>query len=332
MKQALLVFVVVATLFSQGSDAINFLDDTLFVEQKPVYNPVLTTSLSIIPGGGQFATKHWGKGVLHLGLNSIFWSQAIINYQGLEHYSNGISYSDTLNSVQTDLDSIEAQYDLVYSDTTLDSTTQHDSLLVLGKDLLSTQYTYGKIRIDQTWEKRSTQNWFIWAGSMYLWNLMDGYGVANTFEGNTKPSPRRAALLSAIPFSGAGQWYNGSPFKAGLVTATQISFFASAINFSVLRREIEEEGVTMAELARSKADGVDTLFITSQQVDGWRTDYKKAGSIRTQFIWYGVIFYLYGIVDAYVDASLYGFNRKFDITGGYTPGKNEFAFAFSMKF
>ena len=332
IRVVILLAILSTSLFAQNVRTIDFLNDTLAREIPPTHNPFLTTSLSIIPGGGQFATKNWLKGTLMLGLNGVFWSQAVINYMDLDEYRTGITYADTLGSIGRERDSLNLVFEDIMADTLLDTTAQADSLMVIGTELIASHHSYGQIKIDETWEKRATQNWFIWAGSMYLWNLMDGYGSANTFQGSQKPSPRRAALLSAIPFSGAGQWYNGSPFKAGLVMSTQVGFFVSAINFSVLRHEIEDEGLAVVHTARNLIDGGDTLYLSDSQRDVWRDDYNKAGSIRTQFLWYGVIFYIYGIVDAYVDASLYGFNRKFDITGGYTPGKNEFAMAFTMKF
>ena len=332
MKPLLITLVLIVGISFADSISFDHLDDTVAELSLPTYNPVLTTSLSLVPGLGQYATRHGGKGTLFLGVNALFWSQAIIKYQAIDAYTRSITYTDTLASLKTEIDSVEIDYWAIYHDTLLDSLVREDALDTVGSSLMGLESSYGLIEINQMHKKASTQNWFIWAGSMYMWNLIDGYGVSNHMRVSTKRTPRKAAFLSAIPFTGAGQWYNGDPFKAGLVSASQIGFFVSAINFSLLRRDIERRGVGIYDYADMLMPDGSTRLVGSINRDAWQSQYKKVGDIRTQFLWYGFIFYMYGIVDAYVDAHLSDFNEKFDITGGYTPWDKKMAFTFSMKF
>ena len=107
-------------------------------------------------------------------------------------------------------------------------------------------------------------------------------------------SPGLAMLLSGI-VPGAGQVYNHSYWKAPIVLGLGV-YFAS--EFFANNRN---------------ADGYRQLYLASLQVSAQgnssyldlREFYKNQ---RDAFAWYFFILYVLNIVDAYVDASLYGFD------------------------
>jgi hypothetical protein len=159
-----------------------------------------------------------------------------------------------------------------------------------------------------------------------IWNILDAAGTSNVILGAENPNPKRAMALSAIPFSGAGQFYNGEWFKAGLVIATQTMFVFSGVQYQYLMKKSQD---FPAQLSR---DSTFQDIPKNLRTDAWRNRYSDAAQRRTMFFWYAVIFYIYGMTDAYVDASLYRFEKRFDISAGFLSKDNEIAFNFVWKF
>lgn len=107
-------------------------------------------------------------------------------------------------------------------------------------------------------------------------------------------SPGLAMLLSAA-LPGAGQVYNESYWKAPLVAGLGVYFISEFLDNN---RRTEE----------NRAKYVESLVTSPAEAPGYRTlrDFYK--DQRDAFVWYFVILYVLNIVDAYVDASLYGFD------------------------
>jgi hypothetical protein len=105
-------------------------------------------------------------------------------------------------------------------------------------------------------------------------------------------SPGLAMLCSAI-VPGAGQVYNESYWKAPLVLGLGIYFAAG-----FFRDNRSAENYRQLYLA-SQASGGNAVYRQFR-------DYYK--NLRDANAWYFVIVYVLNIVDAYVDASLYGFD------------------------
>jgi hypothetical protein len=101
-----------------------------------------------------------------------------------------------------------------------------------------------------------------------------------------------AMLFSAL-LPGAGQVYNESYWKAPLVLGIGVYFAAQFIRYN------------------RSADDYRQLYLASLPSGGniayqrLRDDYKD---LRDANAWYFLILYVLNIVDAYVDASLYGFD------------------------
>jgi hypothetical protein len=107
-------------------------------------------------------------------------------------------------------------------------------------------------------------------------------------------SPGTAMLLSGV-LPGAGQVYNQSYWKAPIVLGFGIYFVAE---FFTNNKHAEE--YRQLYLASLENGGTGS----SAYLKG-REDYKNQ---RDAYGWYFFILYVLNIVDAYVDASLYGFD------------------------
>jgi hypothetical protein len=163
-------------------------------------------------------------------------------------------------------------------------------------------------------------------GAIGVWNLLDAAGISKRVSGVENPNPRAAMALSAIPFTGAGQFYNGDWFKAGLVIASQTAFVFGGVQFQTLMNKSQKY---VEELS---ADSSFQYLDKRYRIDEWRNRYNDASRRRTTFFWYAVISYIYGMTDAYVDAALHNFEKRFDISAGFDPMENELALGIVFKF
>ena len=302
-----LLLIFITLIYSNSFDQL--VDKEVDTTQK-MYNPAITTSLSIIPGGGQFYTKHLTKGFIFLGMETIMGSQSVLRWRW---YHNAI---ETHSIAKFQYDSLTSELKNNPNISPTDSILWASSLHY--KEI--TDYDIEKNRI-------SFINWSAWFGGIYVWNLLDGYGVSNKFKGAENPEPRRATLLSAIPFTGAGQFYNGNMFKGAMISVVEIGCMFSAINFQRLMNSAEKYESDLKALP-------DSLYYktpyTSQQE--WRGRYDTAARSRTMFMWYGVMFYLYGIIDAMVDANLHDFDSHFKIMSGVDPIDQKISFQLTKNF
>jgi len=102
------------------------------------------------------------------------------------------------------------------------------------------------------------------------------------------------AMLCSAMLPGAGQVYNESYWKAPLVLGLGVYFAAEFL------------------LYNRYADDYRQLYLASLPGDPKAATYRKLRedykNLRDANAWYFVILYVLNIVDAYVDASLYGFD------------------------
>lgn len=309
MGSRLVLMLLFLTVFVHAEEkrSISRIVDT--VEVVPPSNKKLgaTIALSIIPGGGQIYQGDYIHGGLFLGFEALFGTIAINRWQ---------TYHNRLNQA----DSIRFNFNTMMSASTVDTNAALDTLFSLHKK-----------EYDALSMKMLHRNYSAWFTGLYVWNMFDAFGYSGIVRGVEKPRPRRAAALSAIPFLGLGQLYNGRRYKAGLVWAMQIGCFTSAINFQRLMNESQDREAIMKEHLLYSSDAV-SLSKTGSMERYWESSYESATRSRTMFMWYGVIFYFYGIIDAYVDAHLHGFERKFDIVGGFNPFKEEVQLSLTYDF
>jgi len=263
---------------------------------KKIYNPVFTASLSLVPGGGQLATKNFAKGFLFLG------TEGIIGWISVRGW---VDYHESFDKIYLSRDSLNA------------AKYKNADTAYWANAVALAEY-------DNLFEKVRYYNASALFGAIGIWNILDAVGVSNAVKGAQNPNPRKAMALSAIPFSGAGQFYNGEWFKAGLVIATQTAFVFGGTQFQYLMYKSQKY---VEDLNRNREEN------SSPRIDNnWRNNYENAARRRTMFFWYSIIFYMYGMTDAYVDASLSNFEKKFDISASFSPIENEIAFGFVFKF
>lgn len=311
MRVLLLVLSIICFTFAEESTFDQLLDP-LVEDTIPLYNPAVTGALSLVPGGGQIYTKSFTKGGLFLGTELLLGGIAYDRWQ---------KFHDAYDPIY------EAQEELrLFTDSIvgIDSLTRGDTVTYLKKwDFVNKrEFAVEERRIEY-------YNYATWFGGVYLWNLIDGVGSSNLFKGTENPTPRRAALLSAIPFTGAGQFYNGSFFKGAMVSVVEIGCMLSAINFQRLQNSAEDYGDMLGQELPDSGNYDQDLV---NELKYWEDQFKSLQKRKTRFMWYGVFFYLYGIADAAVDAHLHSFERNFDISGNVDLVNDEFTLSFSGEF
>jgi TM2 domain-containing membrane protein YozV len=134
-----------------------------------------------------------------------------------------------------------------------------------------------------------------------------------------RKSPTTAVLLSAI-IPGAGQFYNESywkiPIIGGLVGYFGYEYFR---NNNLYKDYKSQYAASQTELNPNGDFGLKTL----------REFYRDQ---RDDFVWYFLIVYVVGLVDAYVDAHLFDFDVSEDkFTKNGTRGK-EYRLKFKLDF
>ena len=285
-----LIVVVFADCFAVEKSIISEIPQK---DDKEIYNPFLTASLSLVPGGGQIYTKRFAKGFLFLA------SEGIIGWISLNYWKDYHESFDGIYSLRKQLNSENA-----IEIKNRSKLAEYDNLLI-------------KVRY---------YNASALFGAVGIWNLIDAVGASNIVSGVENPSPRKAMALSAIPFSGAGQFYNGEWFKAGLVIATQTAFVFGGVQYQYLMKKSQDYAKNLAK------DSSFQSIPREERFNSWQSRYREASKRRTMFFWYSIIFYIYGITDAYVDASLHKFENKFNISADFSPRENEVALGFTFRF
>ncbi|ERP31554.1 DUF5683 domain-containing protein [Chitinivibrio alkaliphilus] len=241
-----------------------------------------------IPGAVRFSRQDPLRGALQASLFTGF-STATIARRQIYH---------------AQYDSVDLRKEAYYELTDIHETSSYRRITYFN-DLLAEEYSLER-------ERRRYYNYALWAGGVFAWSLFDGIAVEqNLFDDRSTPrEPRRALRLSLIPFLGLGQLYNGESYKAGFVWTTQIGCAFSAIQLGAASRDAEDA------MKRVHAHGeYDNLTEREKEefTSFWEDRYDRAQRERTMFLWYGVVAYLYGVFDAYIDAHLSNFNTPFSL-------------------
>jgi TM2 domain-containing membrane protein YozV len=295
---AILLTTILVNCFATDKSVLS---QTPTKDDKETYNSFFTASLSLIPGGSQIYTKHFTRGFLFLA------SEGITGWISLNYYKDYHKSFNGIYLLNNELNTLKTQ----------DFSARDTMILATRKKIAEYDNLLKKVRF---------HNAFGLFAGIGFWNIIDAIGISSGIEGAQHPNPSRAMALSAIPFSGAGQFYNGEQFKAGLVIAAQTSFVFGGIQYHYLMKKSQNY---VSNLSR------DTTFQEipkDDRLNAWQSRYNDATKRRTMFFWYSVIFYIYGMTDAYVDAYLSKFEKKFDITADYSPIRNEASFGLTWKF
>ena len=108
-------------------------------------------------------------------------------------------------------------------------------------------------------------------------------GEAHPDTSNSIKSPKKAAS-SALAFPGGGQLYNGKIFKAGLILAGEVIAIVNWHNNSQLYSSYDADNDAEYPLPKHR-------YLEKRNKSVW---------------WFGFI-YIYGLIDAIVDAHLHSF-------------------------
>jgi TM2 domain-containing membrane protein YozV len=275
-------------------------------------SPVVAASLSlVIPGAGQFYTGHYVKGSLILATEAIFGAFTYDRYQffTLQRDAAGI-FSDSLNVHRNAI------------------TITIDTVAIAGRDSIryDTAFTgvhydmeYQYARFIETRSRNQFHQSLMWGLSFYYLNVLDALKNTGYFDNNESRNPAKATLLSAVPFLGLGQLYNGELSKAGLMFMAQLSVAYMAFNNNSLM------GICVTNIKKiEKAGTPESRDADASRLNNlWNSAYNDAFKSRNTYIWYSVLLYVYGIVDAIVDAHLHDLLAKMQLEPDLVPGQGQ---------
>ena len=134
-----------------------------------------------------------------------------------------------------------------------------------------------------------------------------------TVEDTLARSPGGASVRSLV-FPGWGQLYNDRPLKALLFLvgdATMLTLFF--VNNGKVQDIDDQRSVIDRQLNTDPFLSPETERILEGQYTSLTSDLDLALNERNLFGWLFVIVHLSGVIDAYVDAHLFGFDDKVDL-------------------
>lgn len=267
--------------------------------RKPKTHPLkkIVGLSAVLPGAGQMRTGKITRGAMFMSAEIIFplfiWDR-----------------SKTVKLYHNRLDSIQSLI-----------TTYRDSLDYYGKQgniikyqesfyqMQNSKVEYNLYEYDRHLARLSVAHLSSWAVGIYLWNLADATHQTKQFYNDNSRSPRKAALLSAIPVLGLGQMYNGSYAKAGFIWTFQGALGIISMNYSRMMGKCVREKREVQAIPPTHIDEASR----SLHIAGWENRYNEARQRRNQFLWYFTLLYAYGIFDATVDAHLHDSRVKMQL-------------------
>jgi hypothetical protein len=243
-------------------------------QQLKKWNPIYTGAYSaVIPGAGQVYTGHYLMGGSFLAMEVITASIARFWFT---------TYEERLHLAQDYQREIGSQK------------TWKDSMLTFEQSIIT--------RFDAKSAKYTMYNTLSWMIGGYVYNICDALKSSRYFDSDSERNPAKAGLLSAIPGLGLGQIYNGEISKAGRIMMGQISLGVIAVNHHLLMKKAQRNyNETFAIFDSTNAKVV---------AEKWDSRQENAFKNRNTYLWYSIFFYLYGILDAVVDAHLHDYDRK----------------------
>ncbi len=262
---------------------------------EPVqYNPFLAVGLSaVLPGSGQIYCKRRVRGAFFMAtelITTLYTVNRLNHYRytlqkNIDNYSKLITQQrDSLSKYTPDLEEYKIHYD----------------------NLIDAEMGYDLARYRRRTGRYVTYQGLGWATGFYLWNIWDALGSSKALVSNTPRNPAAAAWLSAIPFLGLGQIYNGSYAKTGLIWTIHTMLAYMAYNYNRLLNDCNNKRHQVQSTQSLTPDS----NLIPQYISDWDEEYSIAFRKRNTYLWYLVIFYFYGIFDAAVDAHLHDYKLK----------------------
>ena len=242
---------------------------------------------AIVPGWGQYSTKHQIRASVLLVLDAWLYGDAA---------QRTWSSIPKLRAKARELNNqVASQRIAVATDKSLGLDTSADkSALRTLED--SASVARGRARISADYRNCE----MAWAVGIHLYGIVDAAEVAWLQRGGQRPvtDMGTAALASAL-VPGLGQIYNEHYSKAALL---YMGVIGAAVSYDSHQKMVE---FWKAERAQAVADSSSTTTIENQVVF-----FRKR---RNQYVWGLGLIYLYQIIDAMVDARLSRVDQPFPI-------------------
>jgi hypothetical protein len=255
------------------------------------FNPLVSAGLStVLPGIGQLYCRRTFRGLFYMASEAIAASYLFNRIWVYDKYS-----WDNINTSENTISLYEDSLKIFIS------TEKYSDYYDL---LISAHMEYDLAKHRQTADRYVIYQCIGWAAGIYLWNISDALHCSNAFYDNKPKNPGTALCLSAIPFLGLGQIYNGSFSKAGLIWTFHTMWAFMAWNNNKLMNKCINKRNQITNTSSVSQD----VKIDYQR--SWDSEYDNAFSKRNSYLWYLIIFWFYGMFDAAVDAHLHDYKTK----------------------
>ena len=291
---------------NSGIEAIDTLTVHEWDSPEPGVSPFLALPLAAFtPGGGHYATKRYVRGGFLTAIQLYLLSEVLVN-------------SDA--RADTHRDRASASRRAIEDLTDSISRGSRDSPNVpVWKDSLRRELAVYRKANDAIVEERGLrQSEIAWLLGLQLYGVMDVWGILQHAKG--RPDDRKsipATVAWAVLLPGSGQIRNDEWGKAGLL---YMAFIGSAVSFNE-RQKCVNWYKQRLRVARSEGNTAEIPDL-EEKVSFFR---KK----RNQYVWGPILFYLYSIGDAVVDALLHDFDSPDHLA--FAPELDPLGESFGMK-
>jgi hypothetical protein len=286
-------------------------------------NPIMAGGVSaLVPGAGQIYTGNYVKSGLFITSEVIIGLVAYNRFLlGKYYHENSKALCDSMlvfkNVIDTASITIKnraSSADSIFLDTTNKS--------------LKFQRNYDFSLFQEKENRLFVYQCFASMAGLYYWNILDAIKNTKFFMNDNPKIPSKAAWLAAIPALGLGQLYNGELSKAGFVFTVQMNMAYWIYNNNELMRICENnlKKLPSPDTREGKDDA------TKQLISSWDSRRNDAFQKRNRWAWYSIGFYLYSILDAYVDAHLHDSMKKMNLEPDLLTGQNGVGLHFTRTF
>jgi TM2 domain-containing membrane protein YozV len=284
--------------------------DSLKVPRPSAFNPAIAlTSSIIIPGAGQAYTRHYVKAGLFLVAEA---GVGIFGYQQYVWQKERDYNADSVGALAARLGSGPV-VDTMTKDTTYPG--------------IPFQLEADRDRFDAKAFRYNVYQSITWMAGIYYYNALDALQATGIFKNDSKKDPSLAGWLSAIPALGLGQFYNGEAGKAGMIFMTQFNLGFLVINYQMLMKDCEKY-----ELSMVPGTPQYSVYTANGFNNDWESRRNQAFRNRNMYLWYSLMFYFYGVLDAVVDAHLHDAGVKMKLEPDLVPQNKQVGMTMTVPF
>lgn len=254
-------------------------------------NPWIALPLAALtPGGGHYYTGRYVRGGFLSAIQLYLASEIFINYD-LRSDKHREKAESALANIVPLVDSLARA-------------SGSSSLTTVWRDSLKQELSDYRYSNDMLMEERGLhQSHIAWMIGLQLYGLMDTWNILRHSAGRSHDlRPLGSTVAWAIFLPGSGQIRNDEWGKAGLL---YMSLIGSFVSFNA-RQDCVSWYLQRLQVARSEGDS-DEISYLEEKLSFFR---KK----RNQYVWAPILFYLYSIADAAVDAILSDFDNSQNFT------------------